>query len=93
MSNIITLNPVWTIYALHFSTLQAVFKMHCIYANVVVQPSVQHSRGNTANVTWYERQRFILDVDTDTFVQMYLCEEKKHGCKDFLTLPYYMLIM
>ena len=32
----------WTIYPPHFSILQAVNKMHCLYANAVVQPSVQH---------------------------------------------------
>ena len=37
-----TPNPDWTIYAPQFSSLQAVFKMHCLYANAVVQPSVQH---------------------------------------------------
>ena len=37
-----TPNPSWMIYAPHFSSLQAVSKMHCIYANAVVQPSVQH---------------------------------------------------
>ena len=35
-------NPDWTIYAPHFSILLAVVKMHCLYANAVVQPSVQH---------------------------------------------------
>ena len=35
-------NPDWTIYAPHFSILLAVVKMHCLYANAVVQPSVLH---------------------------------------------------
>ena len=35
-------NPDWTIYAPHFSILLAVVKMHCLYANALVQPSVQH---------------------------------------------------
>ena len=51
-------------YAPHLSTLEAVFEMHCLYANAVVQPSVQHS----AHVTRYESWRFILNVDTVIFV-------------------------
>ena len=35
-------NPGWAICAPHFSSLQAVAKMHCLYTNAVVQPSVQH---------------------------------------------------
>ena len=35
-------NPDWTIYASHFSILLAVVKMHCLYANAKVQPSVQY---------------------------------------------------
>ena len=35
-------NPDWTIYPPHFSILQAVNKIHCLYANAVVQPSVQY---------------------------------------------------
>ena len=35
-------NPDWTIYTTHFPILLAVVKMHCLYANAVVQPSVQH---------------------------------------------------
>ena len=35
-------NPDWTIYPPHFSILQAMNKMHCLYANAVMQPSVQH---------------------------------------------------
>ena len=42
---------------------------------------------NTVHVTWHERQRFILDVDTATFVYMHPCEEKKDGCRELLTLP------
>ena len=37
-----TPNPSWTIYAHHFSILQAVRKIHCLYANAIVQPSLQH---------------------------------------------------
>ena len=57
-------NPDWTIYPPHFSILQAVNKMHCPYANAVVQPRVQHY----SCYIWHERQRFILDVDTATLV-------------------------
>ena len=32
----------WSIYAPHLSSLEAVFKMHCLYANAVVQPSMKH---------------------------------------------------
>ena len=35
-------NTDWTIYPPHFSILQAVNKMRCLYANAVVQPSMQH---------------------------------------------------
>ena len=35
-------NPDWTIYPPHFSILQAVNKIYCLYANAVVQPSVQY---------------------------------------------------
>ena len=38
-----TPNPDWTIYTPHFSILLAVVKMHCLYDNAIVQPSVQYS--------------------------------------------------
>ena len=43
-SKMCNITPIqnWTIYPPHFSILQAVNKMHCLYANAVVQPSVQH---------------------------------------------------
>ena len=47
----------------NFSILQVVNKMHYLYANAVVQPSVQHYLCYKA---W--KIRFIRDVDTDTFV-------------------------
>ena len=37
-----TPNPGWTLFVLRFSSFQAVSKTHCLYANAVVQPSVQH---------------------------------------------------
>ena len=42
---------------------------------------------NTVHVTGHERQRFIRDVETATFVQMHPCEENKDGCRELLTLP------
>ena len=42
-----TPNPSWTIFASHFSILQAVPKMHCLYASAIVQPAC-----NTTHVTW-----------------------------------------
>ena len=56
------LNASWTIYTPHLSTLKAVSKMHCLYANAVVQAC------GALQVTWYERQRLILNADTVTFV-------------------------
>ena len=43
-SKMCNITPIqnWTIYPPHFSFLQAVNKMHCLYANALVQPSVQH---------------------------------------------------
>ena len=43
-SKIWSITPIqnWTIYPPHYSILQAVNKMHCLYSNAVVQPSVQH---------------------------------------------------
>ena len=43
-SKICNITPIqnWTIYPPHFSILQAVNKMHCLYANAVVQPSMRH---------------------------------------------------
>ena len=35
-------NPGWMIYAQCLSSLEAVFKVHCLHANAVMQPSVQH---------------------------------------------------
>ena len=43
-------NPDWTFFAPHFAILLAVVKMHCLYANAVVQPSVQHYRGPACDV-------------------------------------------
>ena len=68
-------NPGWTIYAPHFSILQAVPKMHCLCANAVVHPSVQHC---PCYMAWCRH----------CHLWMHPCEEKKDGCKDFLTLPH-----
>ena len=60
----------------------AVPKMHCLYANTVVQPSVQHCpcymTWKTKVHTWCRHCQFCI---------MHPCEEKKDGCRDFLTLP------
>ena len=42
-----------------------VSKMQCHYANAAVQPSLQHIADH---IRWYDRQRFILDVETAIFV-------------------------
>ena len=47
---------------------------------------------NTAHVTWYERQRFLLDVDTTTFVEMHPCEEKKRWLQGLFDPPSYMTL-
>ena len=75
-------NPDWTLFAPHFSSFQAVSKMHCLYTNAVMQPSLQ-----SCPFTWYERQRFILDKDTATFVWMHPCEEKKRWLQGLFDCP------
>ena len=37
-----TPNAGLTLFAPYFSSSQAVSNMHCVYANTVVQPSMQH---------------------------------------------------
>ena len=58
-----TSNPGWLIFAPHLtSSLQAVSKLHCLYANAAVQPSVQHC------LDCIKDKRLIFDVDTATYV-------------------------
>ena len=82
--NMLQWHPGWTIYAPHFSSLQAVSKMHCLYANAVVQPSVQHCPcymvWKTKVHTWCRHCHLCINAP--------MWRGKKHGCKDFLTLPH-----
>ena len=59
--------------------------MHCLYANAIVQPSVQHyscyMAWKTKDHTWCRYCHLCI------IAPMSRCEEKKDGCKELLTLP------
>ena len=59
-------NPDWTICPPHFSILQAVNKIHCLYGNAIVQPRVQYyscyMAWKTKVHTWYRYCHFCLNA-------------------------------